>query len=69
MRDGFVFLHFSVPQANHAMRVRSDIGFVSDENDGIATSMEEGEQHHDFLTRGGVKISGGFVSKQNGGII
>ena len=51
------------------MRVCCDIGFVRNQNDGVALLVQSCKQRHDFFAGLRVKISGGLVREQYGRIV
>ena len=50
---------------DRAMRERCDIGFVRDEDDGIACLMQAGEKRHDLAARLRIEVAGWLVGKQD----
>ena len=51
LEDRFIALDFSVMKADNTVRIRRDIGFVGDKNDGIAfrvQALEKRQIHHTF---------------------
>jgi hypothetical protein len=47
------------------MRERCDIGFVRDEDDGVARLMQASEERHDLAARLRIEVAGWLVGKQD----
>ncbi|MFO8174641.1 MAG: exodeoxyribonuclease VII large subunit [Longimicrobiales bacterium] len=54
---------------NLTLGVLGDVVLVSDQDNRLALLVERFEDVHDFLTGGGVQVSGGFVSQEEGWFI
>ena len=59
----------AVANVDDAMRVLSNIGLVSDENNGVATGVKLIEERHDLEARLGVEVSSRLVGKNDGGVV
>jgi hypothetical protein len=59
-----VFNH-PVPNMNRPVRERGDVGFVRDEDDGVAGGVQPGEERHDFGAGLGIEVSGRLVREQD----
>ena len=55
----------TVANRNHAMGVRRNVGFVGDDDDGVAGLVQPGEQRHDLDAGLRVEVAGRFVGEQN----
>ena len=51
------------------MGVKSDIVFVSHQDDGVPFVVQPLEQGHNFNTGCGIEIAGWFIGQQNRGVI
>src|SRR5688500_359950 len=67
--DGAALLHvpldLSIPQMNSAAGVCRDVGFVRDENNGVAGRMQAIEQAHDLVSGFRVEVAGGLVGEKD----
>ena len=59
----------TVAQAYDPVGVMGDVIFVRDHNNSIALVMEFLKQVHDIVGSLGVKVSGGLIRKNDGGIV
>ena len=56
----------AVADVDDAVSVLGDIGFVGDEDDGVAFCVELIEEGHDFGAGLGVEVAGGLVGEDDG---
>jgi hypothetical protein len=57
----------AVADVDDAMGVLGDVGFVGDEDDGVAAGVERVKEGHDFVAGFGVEVAGGLVGEDDGG--
>lgn len=62
LRSGlFVFFDFSVAHTDHAVGMQSNVRLVRHEYNCVAALVQACEKRHNFIARGGIKISRGLV--------
>src|SRR5436305_521694 len=61
--------HHSIANIDHAVGILGYVGFVGDQDDGIALFMQVGKQGHDFVAGLRVKISGRLVCQDDRWIV
>src|SRR5687767_12521721 len=64
-----VFFDLPVAEVYGPMGMGGDVGFVRDENDGVAAPVQTLEQGHDLDACLGVEIAGRLVGEQDGGVV
>src|SRR5262245_17845658 len=62
---GLVRGDFSVTNENNAMGVLRNVVLVRDQNDGIALTVQIGEEGHDFFAGLGVEVAGRLVGEND----
>src|SRR6185295_308104 len=65
LSDLLVLFDQSVTNGNHAMSARGDIGFMRDDDDRIAFTVQALEEIHDFHAGVRVERASGFIGKQD----
>src|SRR6187402_2493267 len=64
----YVALDQTVAQAHDPVRVRGDLVFVRDQDDGVALGMQVAEHAHDLGAGGAVEVAGRFVGQDDRGV-
>src|SRR5580704_18926327 len=64
-----VSFDFAIAQADHAVRICSDVRFMRHEDARIALFVQARKERHNFFSCLGVQITGGLVCKQDRRIV
>ncbi len=64
-----VLNHLTVRQPDHPFAVAGDVVLMGHYDDGLPFFVETVKHGHDFVAGGAVKVAGGFVRQNDGGLL